>query len=257
MRKKIVYIGLLLMALSVALFVSVSSSSLNVPHGQQLVENMTIPVLGYKAMPITANGTSAIEFYTASSSASNVFLFNQSAFTAWNSSMPSQPYNGLKLAESLEGMGAMVIYSGTPAALVPPTLSYPPAYISNALNESTGVVPAGAYYAVIENMNGTLVNANPINATFVYLPAVTSKLASQSFIRFSAEGIAAILLFVAGIVLAVYGAMRPSPAQAAKGVPTQAEVDALYHGIRSDRYKKTGAPKTGKDGAKRPRHASQ
>ena len=256
MRRKIVYVGLLLMVLSVVLFVAISSSPVSIPHGQQLTENMTVPVLGYKAVQIIENGTSSIAFYVASSSDSNVFLFNQSAFSAWNKSISSQPYNGLGLATSLESLGALVIYGGTPTALVPPVSSYAPLYTSNVLNVSSGIVPAGVYYAVIENMNGTLVNPKAINATFVYLPAVSSSLAGRSFVRISSEGIVAILLFVVGIILAIYGALQPGPAGRAKGVPTQEEVDALYRGIGSDKYKNGGAHKSGKEKTKRQQRIS-
>ncbi len=245
MQKKLVYVGVLAIVAAAAIFMlSVAAQPTITGTAKQLVENFTVPMLRYNATPFATNGSEVYELFAETNMSSNVFIFNTTGFDAWQKATAGAPYNGLEAALSLEGRGALVIFSSVKSASIPAALSNTPEYLSNTINASSGVLPAGTYYAVVENMNGTKPNPAQLNVTLVYIYGISSRLPSQVGMLVSAGSIAAMALFVVGLLIVVVGAIRAGPPSAAASAITQEQVEALYKGVGNDKYKNRKSAKS-------------
>lgn len=234
MQKKFVYAGLVCVLAAVVLFfLPALVTPIVPPQAQQQVMNFTVPALSYNSIAIAANGSSVIEFVVKTSALSNTFLLNQSAFQDWEAASAASPYNGLPAAIALEGSGALLIYNSTLLASFPPIIGSKPAYASASLNSSNYILPAGSYDVVVENANAS----SQFNATVIYIYGISARMTVGLGAELTADGIAFLLLLVAGIILMVYGAVKGSPAPEVKGGTTDAEVEAIYRSVESDKYK--------------------
>jgi hypothetical protein len=173
------------------------------------------------------------------SSAINVYIFNASAFSLWQRHMAGNAsVNGLQYAKTIYPGNSTFISAST-------TLVMP--------ENGSAVLPKGALfnnsvYVVLDNTNDSPSSGNTVNARVVYLildSATTTRyhmLASnQTYV-----GVAALVLFIAGVVLAIYGIVKKEPQSSAVQVPTSKKaadkeyIDSLYKNVDN---KKAGKKK--------------
>ncbi len=180
------------------------------------------------------------------SGVANFYVLNSTGFSEWSSEvLSSNVPNGYKYAESLVGNGIFYIFRNTTTVIIPSTdnvLNSTPVYSFNSL----GIAPPGTYYAVIDNTNGSASDNYRINATVFTLPQASQSANLPNFVYEEAElGIAFFILFVAGIIMTIYGVFKKEKdssiksiipnTQNAKGNKdslTDEQIDELYKNIK-------------------------
>ena len=169
------------------------------------------------------------------------YLFNYSGFSKWASiAYAGNAPSGYSAALSLEGAGLLYGYKNARSATVPYTSSIDnvsPFYQTNAtlLNSANG-----AYYAVVDNTNGSASSATQVKATILYQSKPSSLTQGQtaSALGVLAAGAGFFILLIAGIILIIYGLVKKQPQTAGTQAPQQKsdmseeQVDQLYKNIK-------------------------
>ncbi len=253
MDKKIVYIGLGLIVIAIVLFLiniylgsSVSSGFQNV----LLTQNLTINGGAFSSVSINATNNSYFFVAAQLSKEANIYLFNSSAYKSWKSAVSSNsPVHGITAAIGLEGKGAFYIFKNTINASIPQGLGISAQNATYATN-STALYPAGTYYVVIDNTNGSASYQSQVLAHVLYLPPITnSSITSGPLAGLGGQitqeiwlGLAFFIILVAGLVVTVYGYFKKpkfattaatpfgKPATPGSEVDTQ-YVDKLYKNV--------------------------
>lgn len=256
MIKKIVYIGLILLATALIVFMvsgGISSEISQNLQGLAQSQNLTIPQnsFSYVAMPLSNSST----FYLAVANFSkpiNVYLLNNSAFASWKSAVSGNtPVNSLGVAVSLEGKGAFYIYNSVTIATIPAYLgnaNITPLY-SASINKTYA---AGNYYFVMDNTNDSS-SALQVQSRVAYLPPVTnSSLKTGAFANIGNEfqqevylGVFFFIFLVLGVIILVWGVMKKPKNEGEQAAPgwkpqTKGElnpkyVNQLYKNVRRKR----------------------
>lgn len=243
MRKKIIYIGIVLLAVAVATLL-LSGSIANV-HGLLTEQNVTVSSLSFSAVPIVLANNSIPLVIGRFSSKVNFYFFNGTGFSDWTKLMnKSNAPLGYASALSLKGYGLLFAYLNTTSVILPyqPGVgNFTPAYF---VNSSKGF-PGGTYYAVIDNSKGSLSSASQVNATLLYNAQGSNGTAITKFIYEEAVfGITFFILLIAGIIIIIYGfikkpkegmdAMQTSakPSGSVKSDIDEKEIDELYKRIK-------------------------
>ena len=238
MQRKLLYAGIAIIILSIAIFILSALSTQSLQNSSlQSMKNLTVEPGSFGYIQLYANGTGLNEFLVEASAGSNIFLFNASGFGLWKGNTLASPYNGLPAALSLEGDGTMMVYTATRFAGIPPIAPYEPSYAAAGFNSSNYTIPAGTYDLVVDNINGTAPNANVLNTTVISIYGVNTTATEHIGETLSAEGAAAMLLFVVGAIILIYGILKRNPAEGSKSAITPEEVEELYRGVGSDKYK--------------------
>jgi len=219
MNKKIVYIGLVLLVISIVAFFGVSAIAVPLEGGAKAI----LMPKGSAYFNISINGTNYIHaFAFRSSSPVSFYYANRSAFDAIEAANSSN-MSIASAAISLEGRGVLEAVSGAMAGIFPYTAytSYlnmtKPFYFSQ-----NAILPAGKYYAIFFN-NGTSV----ANVT-----VIETALSESSAISSSILALVAIILFIAAIVVIVIGLIRKPKSTEAHSESEQDEAaEATYRRI--------------------------
>jgi len=221
MRKRVIYLGVLFIFLSV---VALAASSLNLqnPLGQDIYgianltfKNQTVGNSSFDSIAINLNSTSTLIFSTKSYNRSNIYIMNTSAFLNWVNGSYNEGFNGVAKALELKDKGIIAIYHNVLSAIFPTGMvpnatnaTYVPEYESSyAIN---GTLPAGSYYIVIDNTNGSASysHALPVSLQYLHYPltAPLSLLKGNSPLSsFLLTSSISVLLFVMGFALIIVG----------------------------------------------------
>jgi hypothetical protein len=252
MMKRLIYLGFLLVAISIvsyyAIFSSVSSQA-----GSALGQNVTriydnyslsgnsINVFGFNS---TAGNASI--YLERSNSPLEVFLLNGTGYGRWKAAINgSENASGyMALAKRLEGKGALMIYYNVTNATIPVVFSKP-VYAQNESNLSLGILGSGRFY-VLSAMSP---RSEAGNATVKSTLAEGISLYGSSGIagEFSFAGMAVTITLVAGLILILIGIMKEDAKKHDDDIKPEA-VDELYRGIRNS---SSAEPDASRHGAKR------
>ncbi|MGC8586894.1 MAG: hypothetical protein ACP5K9_01220 [Candidatus Micrarchaeia archaeon] len=197
MNRKLMYIGLALLAISIFAFLGISYIA--VPS-EGLARAVLLPK-GSAFFNMSINGTGFLHVFGFKSTEPVSFYYtNSSAFSA----IRAYNFSNVSVAaaaKKLEGRGVFEVLSNATAGIFPYT-SYTgylnitkPSYIANNLT-----LPAGKYYAIFFN-NGT----SSANVT-----VVETALSENSAIYSSVLALFAIVLFIAAIITIVIALVKKS-----------------------------------------------
>ena len=252
MQKRLVYSGLLLMALSIILFgiiASSTSSTFSKLYGDLVYKNITVNSNSLYYIDINSTTASPMLMGLGIHSPVQVFLFNESSFSVWVSG--TGPRSGISGATPFEGKGLILAYNNTMNASIPTEPNNALVYQSNSSKASPGELPIGSYKLVIDNANGSSSSNTAINATYVYLPSSSVSSITGSTSGMGILSIVALLLFISGIALLIYGVIKKSAmvsksavAGLSSGTPSDEAIDRLYESIDSGKQKTGMHPKT-------------
>ena len=246
MKKKLVYIGIILIA---AAFVAVALSG-KVLNVSKLVteKNLSVASGGFAYEQLTIANGSIVFLVAKIQGPANFYVFNDTGFSTWTGEVDTgNSPNGYLRAAALDGAGAFFTFRNVSEVLIPSTTNLynsTPTYEYNR----TGIVPAGTYYAVVDNTNGSRSSASRVNATVFQLPQTGAKGGGLSSFIYGEEifGLTFFILLVAGIVLLIYGLIKKD--SSLSGVDRAKEerkkiglsdeqVDELYKNIKGKKGK--------------------
>ncbi len=247
MDKKVLYIGLAFIIIAILVLGLNLSTTSNIASGfSNVLVTQNISISSGGSAPLVLNASSSSYFFVIASlnKPANLYLFNQSGYSAWKANVSSNR-TGLAEAIMLEGRGVFAVYTNAINATLPPedVPSATPSYIFN----KTGIYPAGKYYFLIDNTNGSVSTNSPITARLIYIPPLTNSSANSGiYASLGAQvqqevvlGALFFVLFVVGIAVVIYAFLRkpkptvPNPSLPQK-LPTnmdQSYVDSLYKNI--------------------------
>ncbi len=226
MRKKIVIIGLVLIA--AAFLISFLLSYVNpfmyintkIPAGGFLPINFSIP----------SNKTPVLfAFLGRFNKSINLYSFNSTAFQKWAALAIANPENGLAYAESMEGNGTFAILTNVTSIAL--GMSY-----SRNLTNATIVYSSNKS---ISNETEVIVMQSTkgiTNASIAYIPPITQYTLSKypnishAFAYISIGSVSGIIMFIAGIMLVIFGLIKKPKAKEAEkqSVEELKERDLLY-----------------------------
>ncbi len=255
MRKKFIYIGLILIVVAFVLLFAAASVLSSTAKSFLTEQNITVSSMSFdKVQLLMANQSMIVAMI--STKPVNLYLFNSSGFAAWTTVLSSSNTpSGYLSALSLEGSGLLFGYSDARTATIPyeSTLgNETPFYTNNAV---TGLL-SGTYYIVVDNTNGSSSYLESFNASLLYpsqtQPNEHSKedLAAGGLVVL---GISFFALLIAGIILIAYGIIKKPPEEAAtpqqgskvplqpkeKGAMSDEQIDKLYKKLEKKSKKKT------------------
>jgi hypothetical protein len=255
-----VYIGIafIIAAIVVILISTGTTSNIGTTLQQTLiVNNLTIKSGEIASTPININANSFVFAFITLTKPANIYFFNNSAYKIWiNETNTTNSPTGLKNAENLEGAGALIIYRNTTNATIPTNLGSVNSSLLYSTNQSQ-LYPKGTYDFVIDNSNGSASRSSNFAAKVAYLPPFTNgSLSSGPLAQLGSQidqevvyGVLFFLLFVAGIIIVIYGLIKePKDKQASvpkndqpQKLETKADqqyVDELYKKVDAKKKRK-------------------
>ncbi|MCL4373385.1 MAG: hypothetical protein M1360_00485 [Candidatus Marsarchaeota archaeon] len=228
MRKKVVYAGLILLVLSIALLYVSNAEAQNAIKGYGSTSNVTVKNDSFSVIPInrasTANAITAIFVYA--NNALNEYVFNASTFSQWKSAMlGNSSASGIHYAKLFDKGNTSIIYSNN-------------AIVSLILPQN---VSSRYSYLVIDNTPGS-------NSSSIDVPARIMVLATpeSALIPFAGGDIAGVIILLSGIIVIIYGLLRKPKVYAqpeggaggaANASSESAYIDSLYKSIESNKRK--------------------
>ena len=257
MMKRLIYIGLLLLAISIVSYYAIFSS-LAGPSSAALSQNITRI---YDNYTLSGNAINVFSFKSSPGNASiylersdlplDVILLNSTGYGLWRAEANGSTAAGyLKLAESLEGKGAVIIYSNVTNATIPVTFSQP-VYSQNESNLSLGILGPGRFYVLSAISTGSIGNSATVKSTLAEGISIGNSAGRLS--EFSFAGIAVTIMLIAGLIIILIGIMKQDKKKQNEEIK-QEVVDELYKGIRNSSYEDSSAYKH-KPKAKREKHS--
>jgi len=227
MRKKILYIGLLLLVASIVVLYASSAEAEGMIKNFASSKNITVLNDSFYAMPVQSqNSINAITaIIVMSNSSLNEYVLNASTFSAWSAYMQgNKTASGIHYATMLNKSNSSLIYSNKKVLSI-----VLPRSKSNA-----------NMYLVIDNTYGS--NSSKINvpASITVLPMPTN-----SILPFAGAEIAGIIVLIASFVIIIYGLLRKAKvsqetvlAEAGKGKDSDsAYIENLYKSIEKNKKK--------------------
>ncbi len=245
MRKKIFYIGIAIFVIALILFFVSGTLYSSTLSRVIITKNLTVNSGGFAFAPVGTGDASLVAVYAASTNNTNVYLFNSSAFGLWSSHMTGNyTASGLAFARTLGTSNTAVINENTSGSQI--ILTQGPSDLG--INGSVIGLDQfnGTAYVVIDNSKGSYSSNTALKAVVSYFKMTSANL--NTYEEIAITELVVILVGIAGIILAVYGAIKkpPSPAaepgaKSAAGDPSSKEyIDSLYKNVDKSKGKKKG-----------------
>jgi hypothetical protein len=245
MRKKFVYIGLILLVIAVVMFIIfvITSPFSGVLSKITTMYNVSVSSGSFYDVPLsTTNALRGLVFVKLFNGSANVYLFNASTFQAWNSKVQGNATaSGIASARTLgPGIGALIA-SNVNVSQITLTENLSATKANASVVGFSGF--NGTAYLVIDNTEGSASSNTIVKGAVLYLALTQSNLSMYEGI--GAEvliiGIVEIALIIAGLVLVIYGAMKKDSDAVpgtidAKGEASKEYIDSLYKNV--DKKKK-------------------
>ncbi len=248
MIKKMVYTGIAVLLLGAILYYYVYSNISNTistalpSNFSKSIKNFTLSNNALKVLEFKSANSTISAFYVTMNKTGDVYLFNGSGFSAWSKliSVNSSAAEYLNASESLEGKGTVAIFANATNATFP--FAYiKPSYAENYTNMSLGILPGGNYYIAVSEHNPAI--EGPMHVSSVIATNLSISVQASNLKGISAESVAAILLFIIGIILIIIGLLKADNKKYVASVSKE-EVDKLYSGIKT---KASGARRKNKE----------
>ena len=237
MRKKIVYIGIVLLVAAVAVLL-LSGSVANI-RGLLTEQNVTVAGSMFSSVPITIQNGSIVLLIGSFRSPINFYVFNSTGFSRWSSPLANSTETGYQRALGLRGDGLFFAYNNITSVVVPYQTGAGNVTPSYYVNTSKGM-PGGTYYAVMDNGAGSRSASINVNATLLYNAGSASSKKLYNFVFEEAVmGILFFVLLVAGAIVLIFGFVKkdknkdagmqtPATAQPKQKDMTDQQIDELY-----------------------------
>ena len=236
MMKRLIYIGLLLVAISIVAYYAVFAAIVS-PSSASLGQNVTRV---YDNYTLSGNAINVFSFNSTPGNASiylersneplDVILLNSTGYGLWKAGVNSSAALGyLSLAKSLEGKGAIMIYSNATNATIPVTFSVP-AYAENESNLSLGLLGAGRFYVLSAISQHPNVSTATVKSTLA--EGISLGNSANRLDEFSLAGITVTIVLIAGLIIILIGIMKQDKKKQSEEIK-QEVVDKLYRGIKN------------------------
>ena len=228
MRKKIVYIGLALIVIAIASFFITGALLGGSLRNGLMSENLTVQAGSFASLPLVLGNQSVVVVQASLSAPAYVYVLNNATYLRWAAqSRYAKNFSGLAYAKSIAPNGTITNSAVTLAELVyPKNLSY----ASSVANRSIDVV--------VDNTNGSPSSNTAITAQLTWLQTSANVVGPYEI-----ADVACVVLFIAGIIVAIYGAIKKRPESAttaaagkdaSQGAASQAYVNELYKGVEKE-----------------------
>ncbi len=236
MIKKFVYCGLLLIAIAIIAFLA-AGAALSGSMGTLPFKNITVPNDNFAYLLINTSDASTAIVSAALSSAINLYIFNSSDFNLWRQHVTgNSSVNGLRYAQMLYRGNSTFIFANTPL-MMPENASFvlPKSELYN-----------NSIYFVMDNTNGSTSSGKTVSARVIYLIMDSATIAKYRSLTNSQlyTGIAALIIFAAGVVIVIYGLLKKEAQSPSIQVPTGKKeankdyIDSLYKNVSKGRRSK-------------------
>ncbi|MDE1871169.1 MAG: hypothetical protein KGI06_02930 [Candidatus Micrarchaeota archaeon] len=226
MKKKLVFIGLGLIAVAVAMFL-LSGYLLSSGLGNNIqLTNLTINAGGFSYVPISyGRNISALAIYAVMGKPANLYILNNSTFNSWRSYVvANSSASGIKYMLR-SGINSSYIYRNTTLEVIPIRLSSTP--YSSA---------SGKLYIVVDNTPGSSSSNVPVNASISYI-----QLHSSNLLTSAALGYGVFIIGISGIIILIWGFVKKGEPGDGKDSKDEAKskeqkdkeyVEQLYKGVK-------------------------
>lgn len=226
MLKKITYIGVALMLIALVVII-VTALLLNHTIGSKLERyNLTVGAHNYTYVKIVQNTTLVSMVYEVSSGPSNLYVVNSSVLA------------GMKAY--LSGNPSASAYSYITSAKVDPNdtqLNSTHAAVTLYNLPSKAANKTDVLYVVLDNTKGSSSATSALNATVLFV-----KFNPSAGIAYSLTYIVCIIVFIAGIVVTVYGLLKKDSVVGdvtkPMGKDDQEYIDSLYKNVDKGKTRK-------------------
>lgn len=221
MIKKFALIGAALIIAAIAVFFLASYFLTSSLGGTIAMLNSTIPASGYNSVRINyANSTTIVALYTIIARPVNLYVMNQSTYSAWSGYMATHANaSGISEAGRL-GLGSTQMYKNETAGLIPVE--------TNNIGKAG---KSGSIYVVLDNTPGSPSSGNSINSTISYVPVK-----STGILVSAAVGYGCFIAGIAGIILLIYGLIKKGKQSEEQKIEKDRSdkeyVDRLYRNVK-------------------------
>ncbi|MGC8651695.1 MAG: hypothetical protein ACP5UH_00365 [Candidatus Micrarchaeia archaeon] len=231
MRKRVVYAGLLLLVIAIAVLAVSNGEAQNAIKKNISITNVTVLNDSFYAMPLHAINTTYITYVSVdANNALNEYLFNASTFGLWKTAMlGNSSASGIHYARLLDIGNRSLIYTNN-------------AVMSAILQQNSSSAYA---YLVVDNTPGSNSSAMKVPVRIMVLPASESML-----FPYAAGDVTGVIILLASIVIIIYGLIRKqkayaqqegSTATSTKGASDEsAYIENLYKSIESKKKSRKG-----------------
>lgn len=232
MIKKIVYIGLILLAVSIVSYYAVFSNTFNYvgyPNAYTKVyNNYTLSGNATDVFVFNSTYNTSNVYIETSHSRINAFLANSSGYSEWKALLGNSTGTAkeLQTAKALEGKGVLILYENVTNATVPAYSGA--AYYTNNSYLSLGVLGKGSFYFVSTLYNPSIEGKSVVNGTLVNNISI-GNLAGKAR-SFSEMSILVTILFMISLVILLVGIIKQDNSKQNEDIKPEV-VDELYKNI--------------------------
>ncbi|MCL5680325.1 MAG: hypothetical protein M1465_03240 [Candidatus Marsarchaeota archaeon] len=237
MIKRIVYIGLFLLAISIVAYYSVYSSIMSqttagyAQNITRIYDNFTLVNNSVGTFSFMSHVNNASIYVLRASAPVDVFVLNATGYGNWKNfvSNGSSTANDLRIAKSLEGKGAVMLYENVTNATMPVSF-VKPIYVQNNSNITFGMLGQGKFYILSTLFPATNNSKATVNSTLA--PSIDISQSISDARSLSLVGIAATLMLIVSFVVILIGILRQDKSKQNEELKPEA-VEELYKGIRN------------------------
>lgn len=241
--KKLVYIGLLLLVISLVAYYSIYSSilsqttSASSQNFTKVYDNFTLSGNSINILLFNSTAHNATIYVSNSNHPLNMFLLNKTGYDALENSITknSSVSTDFKIVEGLEGRGAIMIYQNATNVTIPATFEKP-VYTINDSNLSLGLLGSGRFYITTTLYNPSGASPVTVKSTLVSNVAISNALGSAEGL--SVEGIAVTILLISSFVIILIGLLKQDKKKLKEEINPEV-IDDLYRGIKTHPKKET------------------
>ncbi|MEM0201684.1 MAG: hypothetical protein QXR73_00710 [Candidatus Micrarchaeaceae archaeon] len=237
MMKRLIYIGLLLLAISIISYYAIYSSVVSL-SSSGFGQNITRVYDNYS---LSGNSINIFSFNSTTGNASiylersnlplDVFLLNHTGYSLWRTDIngSATAANYLAIAKRLEGNGAIILYSNVTNATIPVTFSKP-IYSQNESNLSFGILGRGRFYVLSAISANSSVHDATVKSTLAEGVSISNS--ANKLSEFSFVGMVVTIMLIAGLVIILVGIMKQDKKKQSEEIKPEI-VDELYKGIKN------------------------
>jgi len=237
MIKRMIYVGLLLLAISIVLYYSVYSSLVNLSNAgyaqniTRVYDNFTLTNNSVGTFRFLSHPGNSSVYVVRSSAPIDVFLLNATGYNGWKSlaSNTSTTANDLEIAKALEGKGALILYANVTNATVPVSF-VKPLYAQNDSNLSLGILGHGMFYVLSTISPYSNTRKATVNSTIALNISIGNSLDKAKSLGY--VGAVATLMLVVSFIVILVGILRQDKSKQKEELKPEV-VDELYKGIKN------------------------
>ncbi len=255
MIKKIVYIGLIMLALSIIIYYAIFSSSLSSISStagySRAYNNFTLNSNSINVFNFSSENSTASFYLESSNKPINAFLANSTGYKAWKAlNLNSSDASSLTAVKSLEGKGVLIAYENVTNATVP---AYSGAfYVYNNTNMTLGLLGSGTFYFITTLYDSNEVHAS-VNGTFIKNVTITGLISKAKDLSY--DSLAVTVLFILSLIIILVGILKQDKSKQKEEIKPEV-IDELYKNVKTQRQSEHAGKQQGNSG-KGPKKGTQ